>query len=196
MSERGLVIPCRTHSGVAVCPCPPPAAGLSEAIPAFLAAAPSSWPGGYGHPRLSGGTACKTWMPDTGPGMTGGTRSRSPQRFPSTWVQMAIIPTNSANEANAAASWITALNMIVSPEQRENIVHHLFQSQVARGSANKLNRFNELPRLPLGAGRTSASLHAISVILPSRKVTRRSMRAARSILWVAMMAARPEALTN
>lgn len=145
MSERGLVIPCRTHSGVAVCLCPPPAAGLSKAIPAFLAAAPSSWPGGYGHPRLLGGTACKTWMPGTGPGMTGGTRSRSPQRFPSTWVQMAIIPTNSANEANAAASWITALNMIVSPEQRENIVHHLFQSQVARGSANKLNR-DGLPR--------------------------------------------------
>ena len=56
-----------------------------------------------------------------------GSDSRSPQRaapretvvkgdghrhkFPSTWVQMAIIAMNSASEASAAASWIRALNM-------------------------------------------------------------------------------------
>ena len=32
-------------------------------------------------------------------------------KFPSTWVQMAIIAMNSASEASAAASWIRVLNM-------------------------------------------------------------------------------------
>jgi hypothetical protein len=32
-------------------------------------------------------------------------------KFPSTWVQMAIIAMNSASEAIAAASWIRALNI-------------------------------------------------------------------------------------
>ena len=32
-------------------------------------------------------------------------------KFPSTWVQMAIIAINSASDASAAASWIRALNM-------------------------------------------------------------------------------------
>jgi hypothetical protein len=32
-------------------------------------------------------------------------------KFPSTWVQMAIIAMKSASEASAAASWIRALNM-------------------------------------------------------------------------------------
>src|SRR6516164_2407912 len=81
----------------------------------FSCGYPHVMAGDIGHPRLSGGTACKTWMPGAGPGMTGEGRSRGPQRFPSTWVQMAIIPINKASEARAAASWITALNITSSP---------------------------------------------------------------------------------
>ena len=40
--------------------------------------------------------------------------------------QMAIMPTNSASDASAAASWMTALTMASSPERRENIVHGMF----------------------------------------------------------------------
>jgi hypothetical protein len=38
--------------------------------------------------------------------------AESSHRLPSTWVQIAIIPTNNANEVSAAASWITALNIV------------------------------------------------------------------------------------
>ena len=60
------------------------------------------------------------------------TEARRTHRLPSTWVQMAIIPTNSDSDASAAASWITVLNMAFSPERRENIVHVLFSSQVIK----------------------------------------------------------------
>ena len=43
--------------------------------------------------------------------------------------QMAIMPTNSASDASAAASWITALNMVLSLERSENIVHVMFFCQ-------------------------------------------------------------------
>src|SRR4029077_6295745 len=59
------------------------------------------------------------------------TEVRRTHRLPSTWVQMAIIPTNSDSDASAAASWITVLNMAFSPERRENIVHVMFLSQVS-----------------------------------------------------------------
>jgi len=38
-------------------------------------------------------------------------RTTTGHKFPSTWVQMAIIAINSASDASAAASWIRALNM-------------------------------------------------------------------------------------
>ena len=60
------------------------------------------------------------------------TEARRTHRLPSTWVQMAIIPTNSDSDASAVASWITVLNMAFSPERRENIVHVLFSSQVIK----------------------------------------------------------------
>ena len=37
-------------------------------------------------------------------------------KFPSTWVQMAIIAMNSPSEASEAASWIRVLNMGSLPE--------------------------------------------------------------------------------
>ena len=46
--------------------------------------------------------------------------------------QMAIMPTNSASDASAAASWITALNMVLSLERSENIVHVMFFCQAWR----------------------------------------------------------------
>jgi hypothetical protein len=39
-------------------------------------------------------------------------------KFPSTWVQMAIIAMNSPGEASVAASWIRALNMGSLPEHQ------------------------------------------------------------------------------
>src|SRR5690242_14665804 len=54
------------------------------------------------------------------------TRQPMPHKFPSTCDQMAIIPTNNASEASAAASCSTALNMTFSPERRENIVNAMF----------------------------------------------------------------------
>jgi hypothetical protein len=45
---------------------------------------------------------------------------------------MAIMPTNSASDASAAASWITALNMVLSLERSENIVHVMFFCQAWR----------------------------------------------------------------
>src|SRR6476620_6033303 len=57
MSERGRVIPCRIQSGGAVPCCPPRAIASEEAIPAFLAVIPASWPGDVGHTRLTGGTS-------------------------------------------------------------------------------------------------------------------------------------------
>jgi hypothetical protein len=99
------------------------------------------------------GTRLKTWMPGHSrpkdgvlshayvPGMTTETpRQLGGHRLPRTWVQMAIIPTNNDREANAAASWSTALNMafmVLSPEQRENIVQSLFLSQGRRNISNK-----------------------------------------------------------
>ena len=41
-------------------------------------------------------------------------------KFPSTWVQMAIIVMNSASEASAAASWIRVSNMGYLPERASN----------------------------------------------------------------------------
>src|SRR5450756_172990 len=46
--------------------------------------------------------------------------------------QMAIMPMNSASDASAAASWITALNMVLSIERSENIVHVMFFCQAWR----------------------------------------------------------------
>jgi len=47
----------------------------------------------------------KTWMPGTKPGMTNDETPRdAAHRLPSTWVQIAIIPTNKDSEASAAAS--------------------------------------------------------------------------------------------
>ena len=67
-----------------------------------------------------------------GPAMT--TRVRNVRRgttykLLNTCDQMAIIPTNSASDARAAASWITALNMVLSLERSENIVHVMFFCQ-------------------------------------------------------------------
>jgi hypothetical protein len=50
-------------------------------------------------------------------------------RLLNTCDQMAIMPTNKVSEASAAASWITALNMVLSPERMENIVHVMFFCQ-------------------------------------------------------------------
>ena len=63
----------------------------------------------------------KTWMAGTSPAMT-----ISNYRLLNTCDQMAIMPTNSASDASAAASWMTALTMASSPERRENIVHVMF----------------------------------------------------------------------
>ena len=51
------------------------------------------------------------------------------QRLLNTCDQMAIMPTNSVSDARAAASWIMTLNMVLSSERTENIVHDMFQSQ-------------------------------------------------------------------
>jgi hypothetical protein len=145
-----------------------------------------------GCPRVMAG--CR---PPTSLGRDGEGRSRGPQRLPSTWVQMAIIPINKASEARAAASWITALNMTSSPgTEREHS-----SSFVLKSSDKSFRRtwceFKELGgSLQVAPDKAHGSGQAISVILPSRKVTRLSMRAARSMLCVAIMAARPEALTN
>lgn len=50
-------------------------------------------------------------------------------KFPSAWVQMAIIVMNSASEASAAASWIRVLNM---------------------GSLPGASNFNASARVPVG----------------------------------------------
>ena len=55
------------------------------------------------------GTRLSDTYPKLLEGMT--IEALSNHRLPSTWVQTAIIPMNSASEANAAASWITALNI-------------------------------------------------------------------------------------
>ena len=47
-------------------------------------------------------------------------------RLLNTCDQMAIMPTNNASDASAAASWSMALNMVLSPEQTKNIVHGMF----------------------------------------------------------------------
>src|SRR5437764_12754419 len=54
------------------------------------------------------------------------------------WAQIASIPTNSATEANAAASSTTARTIESSREQRTNIVPHLFleSRQMVLGSAS------------------------------------------------------------
>src|ERR1019366_4891300 len=67
-------------------------------------------------------------------------------RLLNTCDQMAIIPTNSASDASAAASSITALNMVLSPERKENIVHVLFLSQGHTGRYVD-NQFAELVRV-------------------------------------------------
>lgn len=53
-------------------------------------------------------------------------------RLLNTCDQMAIMPMNSASDASAAASWITALNMVLSLERSENIVHVMFFCQAWR----------------------------------------------------------------
>src|ERR1039458_6335358 len=50
-------------------------------------------------------------------------------RLLNTCDQMAIMPMNSASDASAAASWITALNMVLSLERSKNIVHVMFFCQ-------------------------------------------------------------------
>src|SRR6516165_1340376 len=82
----------------------------------FSCGYPHVMAGGYRPPTsLREGRPVRPGCPALGPGMTGEGRSRGPQRFPNTWVQMAIIPINKASEARAAASWITALNITSSP---------------------------------------------------------------------------------
>ena len=122
------------------------------AMPAFRKPSGPSWPGKRreapssrkcpGHPRLpSLKPAAKTWMPGTrymfGPaepdpsaGHDGGQAVLSrPQRLLNTCDQIAIMPMNRLSEASAAASWMTALNMSLSPRTTGNIVHCLFPSQ-------------------------------------------------------------------
>src|SRR5215467_1825744 len=84
------------------------------------------------------------------PGMT--IEEPSNQRLPSTWVQTAIIPMNSDSEANAAASWITALNISFSLEQRENIVQLLFLSQEAPLTCGFVHQIRQLGGYPQPAG--------------------------------------------
>jgi hypothetical protein len=47
-------------------------------------------------------------------------------RLLNTCDQMAIMLTNNASDVSAAASSITALNMVLSPERTGNIVHVMF----------------------------------------------------------------------
>jgi hypothetical protein len=56
-------------------------------------------------------------------------RRRKRYKLLKTCDQMAIMPTNKVSDARAAASWITALNMVLSPERTGNIVHVLFLCQ-------------------------------------------------------------------
>src|SRR6185437_11273507 len=65
------------------------------------------------------------------------TEARRTHRLPSTWVQMAIIPTNSDSDASAAASWITVLNMtFLSGTEREHSSCYVLKSSDVKRPPN------------------------------------------------------------
>src|ERR1700740_2398597 len=120
ISETWVIL-CCTQSGVAGPPCPSPRLPQGDLCPLFSSrtrhgregCSPAD-PRLYGAPALR--RACPTQVCARGtqvPGMT--LEAPCNQRLPSTWVQTAIMPMNSDSEANAAASWITALNITLLP---------------------------------------------------------------------------------
>ena len=90
-------------------------------------------------------------------------------RLLNTCDQMAIMPTNSASDASAAASSITALNMVLSPERTENIVHVLFLSQVVAAYTKDIVYARLAPQIlealeqrnPIESGRRKGAHHQL-----------------------------------
>ena len=113
------------------CGCRPPLSTLGRNLGAsysrFFAVVPASWPGDVGHPRLSGGTAFKTWMPGAGPGMTGGTSFPQPSK-----TSQHLRPDGDHSDKQGQRGQSSSFldhgfeHDFVSSEQRENMVHHLF----------------------------------------------------------------------
>jgi hypothetical protein len=124
--------------------------------------------------RLEMPDAIKTWMPGTRPGMawTRGKASKIPEDLGPDGDHA-----DEQRQRRERGGFLGyGFEHGFSPERKQNIVHYLFRSQPSASSEAKYLKSKALMTIAVGPA------YPVSTILPSRKVTRRSMRAARSIL--------------